>query len=109
MPGTSRMGSAGTAFLHAQQTESGGCDFESGAAIKIPNPHTQSNPPPPKNTSWNCCEIVSFRHSERSEESFPEEILRRFAPQNDAGRYYATVLHFILTPPIQHHSILLHR
>src|SRR3989338_1348246 len=37
-----------------------------------------------------CCEMVSFRHSERSEESFPEEILRRFAPQNDADRHFAT-------------------
>ena len=34
--------------------------------------------------------MVSFRHSERSEESFPEEILRRFAPQNDADRHFAT-------------------
>ena len=37
-----------------------------------------------------CCEIVFFRHSERSEESLIDEILRRSTSQNDANRHFAT-------------------
>lgn len=33
---------------------------------------------------------MAFRHSEQSEESLIEEILHRYAPQNDANRYFAT-------------------
>ncbi len=40
---------------------------------------------------WDCCEMIFFRHSERSEESLLDEILRRYAPQNDADRHFVTI------------------